>query len=148
MIGTSHALHELRPDGVMLRYSALQGLPVGHATVLSGSTDTNASLWIGTPDGLVEMEPTTSTSTTSRLPSWRYYSGDRWVPTNTATNMSVITAVATSLRDGEATTGVDMVWVGTDVGVSIISMVPMTLEGKAQHYQSMVSPRHDRCVAR
>ena len=145
MIGTDHALHELRPDGVVLRYSSLQGLPVGHATSLSGASGPNASLWIGTDDGLVEMSTNASAAPgDATSPSWRYYSGDRWLPTNTTSSRSVVTDVSTSPPTVVGTPGIDMVWVATDVGVAVISMVAMTLEDKAMHYQSMVSPRHDR----
>lgn len=137
-IGTTHAVHILGDTGVVQRFSGLQGLPAGHATVLANSPSANASLWIGTPDGLVEMA-------SDRDAPWRYYSGDRWLVANETSQRSAVVAITVGPpRVGSSGDVEQVVWVSTTAGLAAISLTRITLEDKMAHYQTMVSPRHDR----
>ena len=61
-IGTRHALHVQDANGVVARFSGLQGLPVANITSLTSSA---SSLWIGTSQGLVEMSTESSAGAVS-----------------------------------------------------------------------------------
>eukprot|EP00040_Diaphanoeca_grandis_P025094 m.138576 g.138576 ORF g.138576 m.138576 type:complete len:931 (+) comp30003_c0_seq3:3-2795(+) len=152
-IGTSHALHILGANGVVARFSGEQGLPVDNPTSLhfdtGSNTHTNASLWISTPNGLVELLNAVDTGNSPHAtPTWRYYNGDRWLVQNPLTTFSSVTALVTALAVGSRVGGDGnddiVVWVATDTGVATIRLASTTLEDKVAHYQSMVSPRHDR----
>lgn len=140
-IGTRHALHVIDPNGVVARFSGLQGLPVAGITSLhSAGGQANASLWIGTTQGLVEMFSPDGSTAIGAKPEWRYYNGDRWLVGSGVAATSVVVAVA-ELRASE---GKAIVAVATPGGLAEISLKPISYEDKAAHYESMVSPQHDR----
>lgn len=137
-IGTHHALHIVTEVGVVQRFSGLQGLPMAGSRVLATFGGPNASLWIASPDGLVEM----TRSDTSD--AWRYYSGDRWLVANATTQRSSIVALAVGPPRAENSAAESVVWVATECGLATITLIHTSLETKAAHYQAQVHPRHDR----
>jgi hypothetical protein len=143
-IGTAHALHVLDANGVVARFSGLQGLPVAGITSLYSSTaDTNASLLIGTTQGLVEMLPDRlDAEDTGPNPEWRYYNNERWLVSNATAGSSAVIAVA--MLQSSRPAGGSVVVVATACGLAEISMRHVTYEEKVAHYQRMVVPQHDR----
>ena len=139
-IGTRHALHVLDSDGIVARFSGLQGLPVAGITHLHSSGAPNASLWIGTTQGLVELSsPAAAATAIGTNPEWRYYNGDRWL-VSSPEMVSVVTALAEVRTNLSSAT----VAVATPQGLAQIHLQETTLEAKAAHYQALISPQHDR----
>ncbi len=86
------------------------------------------------------LPPKSSSGVDAYRPAWRYFYGARWLPSQTfAKGQSVISVATTVNAKGE-----ECVLAVTDGGISLITMEMWTLKKKAEWYQAMVEPRHDR----
>jgi hypothetical protein len=142
-IGTAHALHVLDANGVVARFSGLQGLPVAGITSMLSNPLNHSSLYIGTMQGLVDMASGAADSTDiGDTPEWRYYNGDRWLVSSGsgASMSSAVTAMAELRTDASSATIV----VATSGGLAEIRVREISLEDKIAHYERMVVPQHDR----
>jgi hypothetical protein len=117
-VGTASALHVLRPDGAWKRFGGREGLPYGDITCMAEGL--NGDIWVGTKHGAFRK--------CGRR--WDVYAGLRWLPNDEACDLGVG-------RDGTA-------WIGTASGVTQVAFREFTLESKADHYEAMIRPRHDR----
>lgn len=113
-------------DLTFQRIGHLDGLITRNITSLAaGSFD---SIWAGSLQGAMRYY----------RGQWRYYYGPRWLPSiNFQVGQSVV-SVAT--MESHVDTGI----IATDLGLSIIRWNVWTLEKKANYYQQMIYPRHDR----
>jgi hypothetical protein len=154
-IGTGTALHILGPGGVVLRLCGSQGLPQGNITSMHYGA-TSRSLWIGTTRGVIQLlNPVAVAASVTTEPQWRYYLGERWLAGQEGRVVSLVEVSHSGRRPLGAATGrlagaalgepLYSLWVATAAGqLSRVEAVTMTLSDKAAHYQSLVTPRHDR----
>ena len=117
-IGNVDCVNRLHPDGTFDRISGLQGLPYNRIIAMTCGKD--GEMWFGTEKGACRYAEG----------SWKYYYGPRW-----HWGESIRSIAAQS--DGT-------VWLVSDKGLSKIQFAEWTLRRKADHYESMVRPRHDR----
>lgn len=156
-VGTAHALHVVDANGVVARFSGLQGLPVaGTISLRSGlSSDSSAALYIGTTQGMISMAKGAADGTSlasGGKPDWRYFNGDRWLVSAGSSDLnSAVTAMAVlhPLRHNRSTSASSaamptVLLVATATGVATIEARVISLEQKVAHFQSMISPQHDR----
>lgn len=93
-----------------------EGLPYGPVTNIY---PTAKSLWLGTAKGAIQKDTV-----------WHYYNGKRWLP---AAQVNDILQLPT----GE-------VWIATAEGISEIKDSLITLEQKANYYETVIDKRHNR----
>ncbi len=117
-VATGVALHVLRPDGTWKRLGGRDGLPYGDISCLAEGL--NGDIWAGTKHGAFRK-------TANR---WDVYWGQRWLPDNEVRDLAID-------RHGTA-------WIVTASGAARIAFDRFTLASKAEHYENMIRPRHDR----
>lgn len=103
-------------DGEHWVLRSTEGLPYGPVTRISTADNT---LWFGTSKGAIQRDT-----------AWHYYNGKRWLP---AAKVNDILPLPT----GE-------VWIATTEGISEIKNISLTLEEKAEYYESVIDKRHNR----
>ncbi len=86
-------------------------------------------VWLGDDQGAARFDPQAK----HRWDRWQYFWGQRWLPDNQIENIWIDDAAKW-----------ETVWLRTKTGVSRIEWKPMTLEEKAEHYDSMILRRHLR----
>lgn len=128
-IGNSDCINLMHNNGTFQRISGQKGgLPSANVSCLAADSN-SGSVYVGTMFGA-----------SRRLDGrWKYYYGPRWLPGRGFTkgqNVSAITSLTLSPQE--------TLVIVTDTGMSIITFKRMTLKQKADHYQSLVYPRHDR----
>lgn len=133
----------------VLLSSLEQGLPADHATTLHFQP--GGSVWAGGASGLVELlNPAGAAGPVQPELEWRYYNGDRWLPTDgmfsavVAVAATAFPAGSSSNMQGDPHKGGRVVHVATAVGLAAIRVEATTLEKKMEHYETTISPRHDR----
>lgn len=120
-LGTDSALNIQTADGVVLRYSGLEGLPYNQSTAMALTAD-GQQLWLGTKRGAARWD--------IKANNWRYFYGPRYLP-----GTSIVTAIAVLNSD--------CVVVATDGGVAFLTSQSWTLAKKAAHYEEILQ-RHNR----
>jgi hypothetical protein len=73
-------------------------------------------------------------------PDWKYYYGPRWLPWPLFSSGQSIVSIATTLNNA----GDESTLIVTPTGISLITIESWTLADKAEFYQRMIVPRHDR----
>ena len=147
-VGSASCLNVLRASGAVERVSGAQGLPMRNISALSVH---GLDLWIISPSGVALHRPLSHPPETR----WRYFAGDRWLPTSTA----VPTLGATSGgRSGAPVTAIVAIdgamsgapnatraaWVATASGLALLYSRNMTLEEKAFQYETDLEMRLTR----
>jgi hypothetical protein len=120
-LGTDSFMNIQEPDGAVLRYAGLDGLPHNLTTSMALSAD-QTLLWVGTQMGAARWNMTSNT--------WRYFYGNRYLPGDS--NVSQVVTISPTL-----TLAV------TDGGLSFLASETWTLAQKADHYDQILL-RHDR----
>eukprot|EP01104_Vermistella_antarctica_P001095 TRINITY_DN11154_c0_g1_i1.p1 TRINITY_DN11154_c0_g1~~TRINITY_DN11154_c0_g1_i1.p1 ORF type:complete len:881 (+),score=128.69 TRINITY_DN11154_c0_g1_i1:2-2644(+) len=143
-IVNSICVNLLYPNQTFSRVGGMQGLPTPNLTsvIVANSGIGNQSgsrVWIGSKQGVV----TYSTSELSAPFPWRYLYGSRFLPGLLPSPGQTVLALA-SMSASVSWSGDNTVIVLTDNGISVITEQVWTLAEKAEHYQSMIYPRHDR----
>jgi hypothetical protein len=135
----------IAPDLTATRVRGDNGLPVVNLTASafassrSGSSSGGA-VWFGSKMGLLRHRPEAAAD--DQDPAWRYFFGARWLPGKGFDQGQSVVSLAVS--HGGADVDETAVAV-TDGGLSIVRQESgWTLKRKAEHYQAMVKPRHDR----
>lgn len=116
-LGNEECLYRIRTDWAIERVDGYAGLPYNRITCLADGGE--HGLWIGTEKGAIRYNDGV----------WRYYHGPRWLAGERVHSIA-------ALDDGA--------WIATDGGLTFIALEEWTLARKAEHYQAMVYPRHDR----
>lgn len=127
-IGYQEAISWVQLDGTYDRVggfvqspgSVVGGLPYGNVTNIV--SDLNGIVWIGTTMGVSSFNTNTN--------EWRYFFGYRFLPGNYTYSLAVDNS--------------NMVYVVMEQGIGILHYEKWTLQQKADWYQSLVEPRHDR----
>ncbi len=108
------------PAGVR---TAAVPLPVGGITTSARASD--GATWLGTAQGLMRID-----DTAPERDRRQYFGGLRYLPDDD------VQQIFPDANGG--------VWVRTRTGVAHIALRPMTLAQKAEHFEGIVNPRHDR----
>jgi hypothetical protein len=95
---------------------ASDGLPYGPVKVIKTA---DGCLWFGTDKGAIKKDS-----------GWHYYNGRRWLPDNKVNDILPIDSRT--------------VWIATPQGISQIKQVEMTLEQKADSFETVIELRHNR----
>lgn len=103
-------------DGEHWVLRATDGLPYGPVTHISTAID---GFWFGTAKGAIQKDA-----------AWHYFYGKRWLPASQVNDILTLPA-------GE-------VWIATPEGISEIRNISLTLEDKADYYESVIDKRHNR----
>jgi hypothetical protein len=98
-------------------------LPVGGITASARATD--GAIWLGTAQGVMRIDDTAAPRDRRQ-----YFGGKRYLPDDEVKQLAP-----------DAAGGM---WVRTRTGVSHVELRPMTLAQKAERFESIVHPRHDR----
>jgi len=134
-IGNSICLNVMHANMTFDRVSGLYGgLPMPNITSISALPNSDV-VWFGTKFGSIRLEPSASEDL-----RWKYFYGPRWIPGSSITDGQVVSFVA-AFRDQDS---VEVGLVAGDRGLAAIRMESWTLKQKADHYQSLIYPRHDR----
>lgn len=118
-IGGQWSLNVIRIDGITVdRIAGSQGLPSGNITILAG--DGSGTLWAGTQNGVAMYNMSKR--------SWRYFSGDRWIPGQVNSNVTALAVINEGL-----------IVVATEFGLAYLRSINMTFEQKAAFYTNLTS---------
>ncbi|ELR12782.1 uncharacterized protein ACA1_093180 [Acanthamoeba castellanii str. Neff] len=130
----------IAPDLTATRVRGGDGLPVVNLTA-SALSPRSGAVWFGSKMGLLRHQAQAQ-GADPQDPAWRYFFGARWLPGQTFDQGQRVVSLAVSRE----AVGVDeTAVVVTDGGLAVVRQeTGWTLRRKADHYQAMVKPRHDR----
>merc|ERR1711871_6459 len=144
-IGTNDALQSMDSTFLTRRVGAGEGLPAAGITAITSTRTGN--IVAGTPLGAAMGD--WHNTRTGVEPQRRWMAGPRYlVAKDPSTEQSRISSLARASPNVPAIVEGKPVnwafWTSTATGISLIQGIEMTLEDKAQHYQSIAESRHDR----
>jgi hypothetical protein len=126
-------------NGSVTSWGGDEGLPYNNITTLafsrveSNGQGTITQLLIGTTMGLIIRQE-------GNDPLWRYLYGPRYLAGSSIVDLAVVPMLG---REKEGLTGDTIVVVAQD-GLTFLEQHKFTLEQKAQHFEAMLSERHNR----
>lgn len=85
--------------------------------------------WLGGPEGAARFDP----GAKHPWDRWQFFAGPRWLRDNLVRNIVV--------DEGPST---ERTWIRTETGVALIEWWPMTLAGKAAHFEALIERHHVR----
>jgi hypothetical protein len=104
------------------------GIPYGNITCIQSSKAHN-SVWMGTRRGVMRYQ----------AGKWRYFNGPRWLTDVAFGAGNSVVSLSVGEVDGREAT-----LVVTGTGMSWFKFVPKTLKDKANYFQTLVVPYHNR----
>lgn len=127
-IGNKLAVNIQNPDLTFVRLGGdAGGIPYGNITAVASRK--HDAMWFGTSRGAMRYNGK----------SWRYFLGPRWLPDRAFGAGNTVVSISVTKCLGQ-----EAALVVTKTGVAWFRFFEMTLKQKADYFQSLVLPYHDR----